>query len=198
MNKKDFDIRNALIQSGKKEFLEKGYEKASLRRICKNAGVTTGSFYAYFSRKEELFAAIVDPVLQNYYRMYDSVFRNSMEDIQSNRSNEQTAIDFICAHRDEFRLLFDCSAETEYEGFREKLIDEIFMPTYQACFDNYLNRHVDPDIVRIFMLMKFSEYMELIFGGYPMEKVRSLTGLYSAYADSGIERMKEILKNTSE
>ena len=34
---------------------------ASLRYIVKQAGVTTGAFYGYFSSKEALFASIVEP-----------------------------------------------------------------------------------------------------------------------------------------
>ena len=40
------DIREALLKSGKEEFLAHGFEKASLRVICKKAGLTTGAFYA--------------------------------------------------------------------------------------------------------------------------------------------------------
>ena len=43
------------------EFLDKGFLGASLRQIVKNAGVTTGAFYGYFSSKEALFASIVEP-----------------------------------------------------------------------------------------------------------------------------------------
>ena len=43
------------------EFLKKGFLGASLRQIVKNAGVTTGAFYGYFSSKEALFTAIVEP-----------------------------------------------------------------------------------------------------------------------------------------
>ena len=32
-----------------------------MRQIVKNAGVTTGAFYGYFSSKEALFASIVEP-----------------------------------------------------------------------------------------------------------------------------------------
>ena len=39
------------------EFLDKGFLGASLRQIVKNAGVTTGAFYGYFSSKE----AVVSP-----------------------------------------------------------------------------------------------------------------------------------------
>ena len=40
------------------EFLDKGFLGASLRQIVKNAGVTTGAFYGYFSSKEALFASM--------------------------------------------------------------------------------------------------------------------------------------------
>ena len=41
------------------EFLEKGFQGASLRNIVKEAGVTTGAFYGYYKSKEELFDALV-------------------------------------------------------------------------------------------------------------------------------------------
>ena len=33
------------------EFKEKGFQRASLRNIVKNAGVTTGAFYGYYGSK---------------------------------------------------------------------------------------------------------------------------------------------------
>ncbi len=47
-------------QAALEEFSEKGFLGASLRQIVKQAGVTTGAFYGYFSSKEALFAAIVN------------------------------------------------------------------------------------------------------------------------------------------
>ena len=52
------DIRAMLLKSGKEQFLAHGFEKASLRTICKEAGLTTGAFYNHFSGKEDLFAAL--------------------------------------------------------------------------------------------------------------------------------------------
>ena len=43
------------------EFSDKGFLGATLRLIVKQAGVTTGAFYGYFSSKEALFASIVEP-----------------------------------------------------------------------------------------------------------------------------------------
>ncbi|MDO5574748.1 MAG: TetR/AcrR family transcriptional regulator [bacterium] len=60
----DKDTRVRLLESAKQEFLEKGYAKASLRTICKNAGVTTGALYFFFQDKNHLFAEIVDEPLR--------------------------------------------------------------------------------------------------------------------------------------
>ena len=42
------ETRKKLQESAMQEFLEKGFMKASLRSICKNAGVTTGALYFFF------------------------------------------------------------------------------------------------------------------------------------------------------
>ena len=36
-------------KAAKKEFLDKGFQMASLRNIVKNAGVTTGAFYGRYA-----------------------------------------------------------------------------------------------------------------------------------------------------
>ena len=41
-----------ILESGIKNFLKDGYEKSNLRKICKEAGVTTGAFYRHFDDKE--------------------------------------------------------------------------------------------------------------------------------------------------
>ncbi|MBR4097117.1 MAG: TetR/AcrR family transcriptional regulator, partial [Oscillospiraceae bacterium] len=47
----DKETREKLIESAKAEFMDKGYNKASLRTICANAGVTTGALYFFFEDK---------------------------------------------------------------------------------------------------------------------------------------------------
>ena len=59
MNKKEQTTLNRIFSAALQEFLEKGYQSASLRNIVKMAGVTTGAFYGYYKSKEELFEALV-------------------------------------------------------------------------------------------------------------------------------------------
>ena len=59
MNKNENNTLDDILSAAKAEFSEKGFQSASLRRIVKNASVTTGAFYGYFKSKEELFDALV-------------------------------------------------------------------------------------------------------------------------------------------
>ena len=61
------ETRQHLLECAKREFLEKGYMKASLRNICKEAGVTTGALYFFFKDKEDLLAALVEEPLRQMY-----------------------------------------------------------------------------------------------------------------------------------
>ena len=58
MAKPDHSLDPLILASARWEFLEKGFEKASLKHICENANVTTGALYKRYSGKEELFAAV--------------------------------------------------------------------------------------------------------------------------------------------
>ena len=61
MEEKSSDTLEKIQQAALEEFSEKGFLGASLRQIVKNAGVTTGAFYGYFSSKVALFASLVEP-----------------------------------------------------------------------------------------------------------------------------------------
>ena len=61
MEEKSLTTLEKIQDAALAEFLDKGFQGASLRQIVKNAGVTTGAFYGYFSSKEALFNALVEP-----------------------------------------------------------------------------------------------------------------------------------------
>ena len=59
MNESSGGTREQILLAAKAEFLEKGFQHASLRNIVKTAGVTTGALYGYYDSKEALFDALV-------------------------------------------------------------------------------------------------------------------------------------------
>ena len=113
-------------QAALTEFLDKGFLSASLRQIVKNAGVTTGAFYGYFSCKEALFASIVEPhaaALMGRFMEAQTSFAGRPEAEQPEHMGEDSEscldwmVDYICQNREPVKLLL-CRAEgTGYESF---------------------------------------------------------------------------------
>ena len=114
------------------EFLDKGFQGASLRQIVKNAGVTTGAFYGYFSSKEALFASIVEPhakALMSRFMKAQTTFAALSEEEQVAHMGDESGayvrwmVDYICQHREPVKLLL-CRAEgTGYEHFVHNMVE---------------------------------------------------------------------------
>lgn len=47
-----------ILLAGKEEFLEKGFQGASMRQIAARLQVTTGAIYRYYTDKESIFEAL--------------------------------------------------------------------------------------------------------------------------------------------
>ena len=77
---KDFNIRAALLESGKNEFLEHGFKGSSLRTICQNAGLTTGAFYTHFRSKNDLFSALADPLISTFEPFFKRMMEREMHE----------------------------------------------------------------------------------------------------------------------
>jgi len=58
------EVRGAILRSAEKLFLEDGFEKVSMRMIAQKAGITVGNVYRYFINKNDIFGALVDPLLE--------------------------------------------------------------------------------------------------------------------------------------
>jgi AcrR family transcriptional regulator len=53
-------IMTKLIEEGKQQFIAMGVKKTSIAQLTKAAGIAQGSFYQFFSSKEELFFTILE------------------------------------------------------------------------------------------------------------------------------------------
>lgn len=132
MEEKSPDTLEKIQQSALEEFSEKGFLGASLRQIVKNAGVTTGAFYGYFSSKEALFASIVEPhaaALMGRFMEAQTGFAELPEKEQPAHMGEASGnyvewmVDYICEHREPVKLLL-CRAEgTSYEHFIHNMVE---------------------------------------------------------------------------
>ena len=52
--------RQQIIEGARRVFIEMGFDAASMNDITREAGVSKGTIYVYFSNKEELFECLID------------------------------------------------------------------------------------------------------------------------------------------
>lgn len=63
--------RADLLDAATAEFARRGFQKASLRKICADAGVTTGALYFFFKNKEDLFREVIAPVERDFGKLIE-------------------------------------------------------------------------------------------------------------------------------
>ena len=134
--KQDKETRSKLLQSAREEFMEKGYMKASLRNICRNAGVTTGALYFFFKDKEDLYESLTKETVNGIYQIMQAHFQEESamlgdgmlltpEDADARQDYEDAkmVIHQMYLHRDEILLVLTKSQGTRYENIADRFIE---------------------------------------------------------------------------
>ena len=132
MAKRTEGFDEAILQHAKQEFLENGYENASLRTIAQNAGVSTSTIYTRFGDKEGLFQALVGPVGEELLSYVRSSFQE-FEDLDPHSQEAQRVdysdrgysgfLDILYAHFEEFKLLVTSSTNGIYRSYLEEIVE---------------------------------------------------------------------------
>ncbi|PYE87725.1 TetR/AcrR family transcriptional regulator [Phyllobacterium leguminum] len=79
--------RSQILDGARRVFLRMGFDAASINDITREAGVSKGTIYVYFTGKEELFEALCDE-----YRA--AMFADLMADIEKGLSGREALIKF--------------------------------------------------------------------------------------------------------
>lgn len=128
----DKATKEKLLESAKREFLEKGYMKASLRTICKNAGVTTGALYFFFQDKEDLLRELVEEPLKGLAAIIQCHLAEELEESMAvidlttdvrDISAAKEMVRFMYQHYDIFLILVTKSQGSRYEDIVSHFAD---------------------------------------------------------------------------
>ena len=167
----------------KAEFLEKGFSDASIRSIGRRAGLTSAALYRHFSSKEEMFCAVVEPLVQEIqqrmehhkqvkYRMADA---HAGADVLFGETVIDIVKEVILPHRAEFYLLVKCAQGTRYENYIHDFVDANQGDLADAIDSMKAQGYPAADLEKEELHMLLSAYMtaiiEPIIHGYPDEKV---------------------------
>jgi len=133
-------MEERVLEAAKKEFLEMGYQKASLRHMCAEAGVTTGTIYSRYGGKDELLQALIQPFLEEIEKMqkdrseemvelvkrgqFGSIWHNTEKDLR-------TWMVLFAKHADEVKLLSRCGG-SKYENYLVEMCEKEVAANYEV------------------------------------------------------------------
>ena len=192
------DTLQSIQRSALEEFLDKGFQGASLRQIVKRAGVTTGAFYGYFSSKEALFASIVEPhaaALMGRFMQAQTSFAELPESEQPAHMGVESSdclrwmVEYICRHREPVKLLLCRSEGTSYEHFVHNMVEvEV---EYTLRYLEVLRRlgrsvpELDGQLCHIIASGMFNGIFEIVVHDMPDDKAMRYAGQLREFYTAG-------------
>lgn len=167
------DAANKLIGCAKQEFLEKGYEGASLRQIAKRAGVSTYLIYDRFTDKAGLLEAVVAPArdgLVDAYAREMQLFNDNMPNAPYDEMRRYSIkscgriVDVIYDDLDSFRLMMRCPAQTGYDEMLHRLVEIHVRQTlvYLAATGQHMTDEISDELQHIIINSMFSGLFETV------------------------------------
>ena len=196
------DTKEMIRQAAVSEFMDKGFAGASLRKIVKNAGVTTGAFYKYYPTKEALFAELVEEHAEHIYNIYDEILANFEElspEEQTARMKETSRdginemLDYVYEHYDNFKLLLCKSEGTPFTSFIHNIVEREVAST-----DRYIELmrksgkdmpYIDPELQHMIASGQFSGVFEIVVHDMEKEAAIRKVSMLKEFYTAGWERL---------
>jgi AcrR family transcriptional regulator len=132
-------------------FAQKGYASITTRQIAKELGVSTGTLYYYFPRKEDMFEQLVEEMSQEYLQ----IFASELKDGQSRSERFEALANFAVKYEDrlikEIFMMVDFCQQQGIEAVRNNaVLARIRQRNKQAFAD--LFRIPDPALADFVMI----------------------------------------------
>ncbi|MBO5033601.1 MAG: TetR/AcrR family transcriptional regulator [Lachnospiraceae bacterium] len=197
MAKTEQKTLDLILKAAMQEFLEKGFQSASLRNIVKTAGVTTGAFYGYYDSKEALFEALVGEQYDYFMKCFSGAQQEFAQLPSEQQPDNLSSISGDCMHEmllyayehlNEFKLILCHSEGTRFSGFIDEMVEIETKGThdYLAVLEQ-LGRPSPPineRLEHILITGMFNTFFELIIHEMPLEEaeyyLKEMRAFYTA------------------
>ena len=192
-----------IIESGKLNFLNDGYERSNLRKICKDAGVTTGAFYRHFDDKGDLFISLVEPLVKELLGFYNKFEEESFQDIEKNCGQDLAEINidgsiesalYMFSKKELFNLLIYKSYGTKYENFIELLVEKEDINRQKALQIISKKKNIKVEIPKEAMHLLNHAFInalcEIVIHSQTEEEVKTNTRIVSKFFYDGWKKIR--------
>lgn len=119
-----------IIKAAGEEFLNKGFEQASMRSIANSIGMSAAGLYRHFVDKETLFTTLVQPALDAiddwslHHKAYDYQLleERRLEEMWEGGADINLIKKVVYPNFKAFKLLLCCSDGTRYVNFIHEMV----------------------------------------------------------------------------
>lgn len=194
MPAKNHETDTAIVRAARQEFLQYGYNGASLRRIAEKAGTTTGSLYMRYKNKDALFCSLTACVQQDAeeaFRQLEAVYGNvkSAGDLtRAARLESEKIIDVIFRNYDAAVLLLCKSEGSSAADFFER-ISQRKKKESEDFFSRFPHSADQQHAFDILLTVQFDMYRQILKNGYTKNEAESCMTLLMDFMNSGWEKV---------
>ncbi|MDK2867787.1 MAG: hypothetical protein PWP51_1995 [Clostridiales bacterium] len=168
------DVRERIVDAALDEFVEKGFNNASMREIAQRAQITVGNIYRYFKNKEDLLKQSLSPLIE-------------VIDVFVNR-------DYIAemglSRHDEVRELIAANITKLYEDFPREfyvLRNGLKGTLYNAYYDNVVQSVIAK--MKRFTISDAADIDPMIYEIMARNQIESIIYILEHAASEDVERL---------
>lgn len=182
-----------ILPAAKEEFLEKGFEQASMRNIAAKIGMSAAGLYRHFEDKEALFSALVEPAVaaceqwyqQHKVKDYEWLDENDLDSIWESGADVNLIMNVVYPNFDAFKLLICCSEGTRYATYLHDLVmleqTETFAFMDAAREKGIPVKNVRPEEMHLLMSAYVTALFEVVVHDFPQEDARHYLETFQAF-----------------
>lgn len=191
------DTRALILKCAATEFLKNGWEKSNIRKIAKEAGVTTGSLYFHFKSKADIFEELVkdtyEELLRMQKKMYEDHFAIPIKEAEKRKAfrlqGRRSIVEYSYKHSQAVKLLLCASEGTEYSDLFDKMM-EITRNADICAFNEckkwgILEDIIDTDLIIAIDKTSWRCLFEPVCRDIPYEKAVKYADLISDFYEAG-------------
>ena len=169
-----------IMAAARDEFMEFGFEKASMRRVGERCGLTAAGLYRHCRDKEDLFDQLVAPAIERLKSWMDTHLTKYLTTVrdEGNLKWQDSWIDMmrevVYPHVDDYHLLLTCSSGTKYESFLHDLTQaaqERMLQYLPVLRDKGLTiREISPAALHLLLSAYVTALFEPVIHRYSLEE----------------------------
>lgn len=153
--------RQNLLAAAEQEFGEKGFHQASISSITQRAGVAQGTFYIYYSSKEDILVSLVQHMGRKMRHAQTEAVEGAGDRLNEEKKGLEHFLRFARDNKNLYRVLMECQFVDEHthRKYYENLAD-VYAARLQKAQDSGQIRKANP-YAQALVLMAIGHFLGL-------------------------------------